>query len=143
MRINVGIGLLAAMTLAGTAIADDASWVEKSNEHAQIVLEVMSKFSPEGAGSLGIDGLDEQVSDLGPQIYERSLRAMVEVLDELRRREAVETHAKVKQDLGILVKALEDNVRTSELTRSKMLPYYNISQTVFFGHVENQFAVGW
>jgi hypothetical protein len=133
MRKLLVIGLLAASALTGTAVAAEPGWVEKSNEHAQAVLEVMSKFSPEGAGSLGIDGLDEQVSDLGPGIYDRSLNATRDVLAELLKREATETHPKVKQDLGILVKALEDNIRTSELNRAHMLPYYNISQTVFFG----------
>jgi len=133
MRKQLGIGLLAVTFMMGTAAGEEPGWVEKSNEHAQIVLEVMSKFSPEGAGSLGIDGLDEQISDLGPRIYERSLEATHEVLAELRKREAAETHPKVRQDLGILVKALEDNIRTSELDRANMLPYFNISQTVFFG----------
>jgi len=133
MRKQLGIGLLAVTFMMGTAAGNEPGWVEKSNEHAQIVLEVMSKFSPEGAGSLGIDGLDEQISDLGPGIYERSLEATREVLAELRKREAAETHPKVKQDLGILVKALEDNIHTSELDHANMLPYYNISQTVFFG----------
>ena len=133
MRKQLGIGLLAVTFMMGTAAGEEPGWVEKSNEHAQIVLEVMSKFSPEGAGSLGIDGLDEQISDLGPGIYERSLDATREVLAELRKREAAETHPKVKQDLGILVKALEDNLHTSELERANMLPYFNISQTVFFG----------
>ncbi len=133
MRKQLGIGLLAATFMMGTAAGEEPSWVEKSNEHAQIVLEVMSKFSPEGAGRMGIDGLDEQISDLGPGIYERSLEATREVLAELRKREAAETHPKVKQDLGILVKALEDNIQTSELDRANMLPYYTVSQTVFFG----------
>ena len=133
MRKQLGIGLLAVTFMMGTAAGEEPGWVEKSNEHAQIVLEVMSKFSPEGAGSLGIDGLDEQISDLGPGIYERSLDATREVLAELRKREAAETHPKVKQDLGILVKALEDNLHTSELERANMLPYFNISQTAFFG----------
>ena len=133
MRKYTGIGLLAFAALATTAVADESAWVEKSNEHAQVVLEVMSRYSPEGAGSIGVDGLDEEVSDLGPGIYERSLQAIRDVLAELREREAAETHPKVKQDLGILVKALEDNIRTSELNRDNMLPYYNISQTVFFG----------
>ena len=133
MRKQLGIGLLAVTFMMGSAAGEEPGWVEKSNEHAQIVLEVMSKFSPEGAGSLGIDGLDEQISDLGPGIYERSLAATREVLAELRKREAAETHPKVKQDLGILVKALEDNIHTSELDHANMLPYYNISQTVFFG----------
>ncbi|MCO4810162.1 MAG: DUF885 domain-containing protein [Gammaproteobacteria bacterium] len=133
MRKQLGIGLLAVTFMMGTAAGEEPGWVEKSNEHAQIVLEVMSKFSPEGAGRMGIDGLDEQISDLGPGIYERSLEATREVLAELRKREAAETHPKVKQDLGILVKALEDNIQTSELDRANMLPYYTVSQTVFFG----------
>ncbi|MDH5456210.1 MAG: DUF885 family protein, partial [Gammaproteobacteria bacterium] len=133
MRIQLGAATLAVLTFTATAGGEEPGWVEKSNEHAQVVLEVMSKFSPEGAGSLGIDGLDEQVSDLGPGIYERSLAATREVLAELQKRAAAETHPKVKQDLGILVKALEDNIRTSELDRANMLPYYNVSQTVFFG----------
>lgn len=133
MRKLIGIGLLAALALTGAATAEDTAWVEKSDEHAQLALEVLSKFAPEGAGRLGIDGLDEQVSDLGPGIYERSLQATRDVLAELRRRQAAETHPKVKQDLGILIKALEDNIRTSELDREHMLPYFNISQTVFFG----------
>jgi uncharacterized protein (DUF885 family) len=51
----------------------------------------------------------------------------------LQGREAKETNPKVKQDLGILIKALEDNIFSSELDRANMLPYYNISQTVFYG----------
>lgn len=133
MHKQLGMGLLAVTFMLGTAAGEEPGWIAKSNEHAQIVLEVMSKFSPEGAGSLGIDGLDEQILDLGPGIYERSLEATREVLAELRKREAAETHPKVKQDLGILVKALEDNIHTSELERANMLPYFNISQTVFFG----------
>ncbi|MDH3811287.1 MAG: DUF885 domain-containing protein, partial [Gammaproteobacteria bacterium] len=80
MRKQLGIGLLAVTFMMGSAAGEEPGWVEKSNEHAQIVLEVISKFSPEGAGSLGIDGLDEQISDLGPGIYERSLEATREVL---------------------------------------------------------------
>ncbi|MGB5628621.1 MAG: DUF885 domain-containing protein, partial [Woeseiaceae bacterium] len=133
MRKLIKIGLLAMLAGTPAALAEDASWVEKSNEHAQVVLEVLSKFSPEGAGSIGVDGLDEQVSDLGPGIYERALQATRDVLAELEKRQAKEKDPKVRQDLGILIKALEDNIYSSELERANMLPYYNISQTVFFG----------
>jgi hypothetical protein len=54
-------------------------------------------------------------------------------LTELQQREALEKDPKVRQDLGILIKALEDNIRSSELRRDNMLPYYNITRTVFFG----------
>jgi hypothetical protein len=133
MRKLIQIGLLVLVAGTPAALADDADWVEKSNENAQIVLEVMSKFSPEGAGRIGVDGLDEQVTDLGPGIYERSMQATRDVLAELEVRLAKETNPKVKQDLGILIKALEDNIFSSELNRANMLPYYTVSQTVFFG----------
>lgn len=133
MRKLIQIGLLALVAGTPAALADDAEWVAKSNEHAQVVLEVLSKFSPEGAGSIGVDGLDEQVTDLGPGIYERSMQATRDVLAVLVEREAVETDPKVRQDLGILIKALEDNLFSSELNRANMLPYYTVSQTVFFG----------
>jgi len=133
MRQLIQIGLLALVHGAPAARAEDADGVEQSNEHAQVVLEAMSKFSPEGAGSIGVDGLDEQVTDLGPGIYERSMQSTRDVLADLQGREAKETNPKVKQDLGILIKALEDNIFSSELDRANMLPYYNISQTVFYG----------
>jgi hypothetical protein len=133
MRKLIQIGLLALVAGTPAALADDADWVEQSNEHSQVVLEVLSKFSPEGAGSIGVDGLDEKVTDLGPGIYERSMEATREVLAELQERQAKETNPKVRQDLGILIKALEDNIFSSELDRANMLPYFTISQTVFYG----------
>ncbi|MDH3550426.1 MAG: DUF885 domain-containing protein, partial [Gammaproteobacteria bacterium] len=126
MRILIHSGLVAFLAMTVPAIADD-DWVARSDANAQAVLEVMSKFSPEGAGRLGVDGLDEEIADLGPGIYERSLQATTGVLTELQQREALEKDPKVRQDLGILIKALEDNIRSSELRRDNMLPYYNIT----------------
>jgi hypothetical protein len=133
MRKLIQIGLLALVAGTSAALADDADWVEQSDEYSQVVLEVLSKFSPEGAGSIGVDGLDEQVTDLGPGIYERSMQATRDVLAELQESQASETNPKVRQDLGILIKALEDNIFSSELDRANMLPYFTISQTVFYG----------
>lgn len=133
MREMIKFVLTITVLAVAPAVAKDASWVEKSNEHAQVVLEIFAKFSPEGAGSLGVDGLDEQIMDLGPGIEERSIAASEKVLAELQRRLETETDNKVRQDIGILSKAVEDGIRTSNLNRDLMLPYYNISQTVFFG----------
>ncbi len=121
-------------TLVSTAAAaEDPDWVEKSNQHARIVLDVLAKFSPEGAGSLGVDGLDEEILDLGPGIHERGIAESEKVLAELRRRLDGETNAKVRQDIGILIKAVEDNIHSSRLNHELLLPYFNVSQTVFFG----------
>ena len=133
MRILAQIALVVAISGAASAVAEEPSWVEKSNEHALLVLNVFAKFSPEGAGSLGVDGLDEQVMDLGPGIEERSNAESEKVLAELRRRLEKETDTKVRQDIGILSQAVEDGIRTSKLNHELLLPYYNISQTIFYG----------
>ncbi|NCF74374.1 MAG: DUF885 family protein [Gammaproteobacteria bacterium] len=133
MRKLATFSLIAVFSIATSSLAEEPSWVEKSNEHAQVVLDVLAKLSPEGAGGLGIDGLDEEISDLGPGIWERSKQMSREVVEELKRRLGEETDSKVRQDLGILIKMLEDSIRSSDLNYEQMLPYYNVNQTVYYG----------
>ncbi len=133
MQKFIQIVLAIGIAVASPAIADEASWIEKSNEHARVVLDVFAEFSPEGAGTLGVDGLDEQILDLGPGIHERNLAASEEVLAEMQRRLEKESDMRVRQDIEILSKSLRDNIRTSKLNHDQLLPYYNITQTVFFG----------
>jgi len=126
--------LLAAVfiLIAVPSVAQD-DWVQKSNEHSQIVLEALAKFNPESAGSIGVDGLDEEIRDLRERLFERDLADSERVLVELHIRLAEESHPAVRQDLGILIKAVEDSIETTKLEREYMLPYRNISQTVFAG----------
>ena len=133
MRNRITFSLIAAILLASSGSAPAATWVEKSDAHARVVLDVLAKLSPEGAGRLGVDGLDEEVSDLGPGIHERSRKMTVDLLEELNVRRKNEADSKVRQDLGILIKMLDDNIKSSDLNYEQMLPYYNISQTIFFG----------
>ncbi len=133
MRLPFTISLILVFLISPVRPAAAADWVAKSNEHAQVVLELFAELSPEGAGSMGVDGLDEEIIDLGPGIYERSLEKMQALLVELRKREAAETDSKVRQDLGILITTTSDSIRSSQLNRELMLPYFNINQTVFFG----------
>ena len=121
------------LLIATMTAAEERSWVDRSNEHAQIVLEVLAEFNPEGAASLGVDGLDEAIIDYRPGLYERNRSASEAVLAELRKRLAAENHPKVRQDLEILVQAVEDGLESARLTRENLLPYYNVSQTVFQG----------
>ena len=133
--------LIPAMAAAGLGFAsasawsaeNDNDWVEQSNRNAQLVLDLLASFGPEGAASLGVDGLDEEIFDLKAGVYERSREATQSLLTELNKRLAKEQHPLVKQDLQILIKAGEDNLRSSELNRKHLLPYYNMTQTVFGG----------
>ncbi|MCJ7591013.1 MAG: DUF885 domain-containing protein [Woeseiaceae bacterium] len=133
MRKQVTFSLIATFLIAQAGPTQAATWVEKSDEHAQVVLDVLAKLSPEGAGRLGVDGLDEEISDLGPGIQERSKKMTEDLIADLKGRLADESDSKVRQDLGILIKMLDDNNKSSDLNYEQMLPYYNVSQTVFFG----------
>jgi len=132
--MQIAISIWAVLCLvAGTAAATDTSWVDKSNEHAQVVLSAFAELAPEGAGNLGVDGLDEDITDLSPGLHERTLQIMEDVIEELERRLAREDNTKARQDLGILLKATRDNKHTQQLDYDHMLPYINVNQAIFGG----------
>lgn len=134
MRINPVPALLAAVMLcSGNTTMAQADWVEKSNGHARIVLEAIARFNPETAGSIGVDGLDEEILDLREGLYERDIADSEKVIAELKIRLAEETHPAVRQDLGILIKVVEDSIHTTKLNREYMLPYRNMGQSIFGG----------
>ncbi len=121
------------VSLAGATSANGIDWVEKSNTHAQIVLEAVAKFNPESAAAIGVDGLDEEIRDLKPERYQRELAESEHILAELKRRLEDETDTRVRQDLGILIKVAQDSIRSEKLNRENMLPYFNLSQGIFRG----------
>jgi hypothetical protein len=118
---------------ASEASAADSEWIAKSNEHAALVLEVVARFNPEAAAGLGVEGHDEEIVDLGEGLYQRRRAASENLLAELQKRMQEERHSLVRQDLGILIQAVEDHLRTAELTRDLMLPYFNVTRQVFGG----------
>ncbi len=133
IRASLSALIVSSACWQAAANAADTSWVEKSNAHAQIVLQGVAKFSPESAASIGVDGLDEKITDLRPERYERKHADSQQILGELERRLGDESDSRVRQDLGILIKVVKDGMRTSTLTRENMLPYINLSQNIFQG----------
>ena len=45
--------------------AEDRGWIERSNQNAQLLLQVQAQFQPELAARQGIPGLDDRISDTG------------------------------------------------------------------------------
>ena len=126
--------VLVAVTCAMPVMAaTEGSWVARSNAHTQLVLEFLAKYNPEGAASLGVDGLDEQIFDLGENIHQRQMEEAGVLVAELKARLIDETDPKVRQDLQILIKAGEDYIYSSQLEYDNLLPYLNMPQTIFYG----------
>jgi hypothetical protein len=59
---------LAFVLLPGLLLAQQA-WVLKSNKNAQLLLNVMARYSPESVGNLGVSGLDEKITI--PDVHNR------------------------------------------------------------------------
>jgi len=131
LTVSALVLFLSAGAVAGQAPKAPPAWVAKSDGNTQVVLELEAKLSPEGAADLGIDGLDEEVSDLTPGFEERSDAAIRKVRDEMAKRLAAETDPPVRQDLQILVDSLDADLQGSELSRKHDLPYFNLTRMIF------------
>jgi hypothetical protein len=129
----VSAALLAAAAQPASSPSSAPSWIEKSNRNAQLLLNVEARYAPEGAGSLGVSGLDEKISIPASDRGERSRRDTEEALKTLRSRLASEQDPLVKQDLEILIQAGERENRLSLADEKYLLPYQNVSRTIFFG----------
>jgi Bacterial protein of unknown function (DUF885) len=118
---------------SATPTATLPTWVVRSNENTQVLLAVLARFGPEGAAQIGVSGYDEQITDLKPQINERANQATREAIQVLKGRLAAERDPLVRQDLEILIKSAEDNIRGNELNLKYEIPYFNMAQFIFFG----------
>jgi hypothetical protein len=108
-----------------------ADWVKKSNQNARLMVELMAKLQPESASQFGVEGYDDQISDLSPGFVERQLKATREVHEKLVGRRSAETDPRVKQDLEILVKAAADSIKGTELSEKLEVPYFSLDQLMF------------
>jgi hypothetical protein len=125
---------LALLLLATSAMAHAGqAWVERSNDNARLLLEVMAKYVPESAAALGVDGFDDQIFDLRPQFDLRLEADTAQVVRELESRLATEQDPRVRQDLQILIGTARDQQATSELNRRLMLPHVDLAQSLFQG----------
>ena len=109
------------------------AWVARSNQNAQVLLEVIARFNPESAGQLGVEGRDEQIIDLKPGVVERSNQATSAAAQVLKGRLASEKDPAVRQDLEILIRSAESNVRGNEIGEKYDIPYFFPARTIFSG----------
>jgi uncharacterized protein (DUF885 family) len=113
--------------------ATEPDWVAESNRHAQVLLEILAKYSPESAASLGVEGFDERIFDLKPGYAERAEADFEAAAQRLEQARAGVTDARVQQDLDILIRAARDQVAGSRIGRRYMLPFFDLPMSIFSG----------
>lgn len=109
----------------------DRSWIERSNQNAQLLLQVQAQFQPEFAARQGIAGLDDRISDFTPGYRQRQRDAIRQVQAELENRLASEKHPQIAQDLQILIDSARRQIKGSELTERLEVTYFNLPRLVF------------
>ena len=132
LKTQLRAGVLAlACALAVPSFAAEPAWVTKSNDNAKLLLNVMAKYSPESASSLGVDGFDEQITDLSRDQFEAQNRDVRAAIAEMERRRKLETDPKIRQDLDILIGSATDQLRSSALQRKYFIPFNDLTQTMY------------
>jgi hypothetical protein len=127
-RISRFFLLFSALLLVTAANAD---WIEDSDVNAMLVLRSQASFQPEAIASSGLSEFDGDVFDINANYLERQDANDRELVAELQRRLATEKHPKVRQDLEILIQALNDEIETRRINNKYLLPYFNMHGTLF------------
>jgi hypothetical protein len=113
--------------------AEDRSWVERSDRISAIVFESLAPFQPEQASSLGLESFDTAALDLKPgrtARYEAAARRVLQRLAALRK---AEQDPRVRQDLDLLVDAVERQRHTQALEHRLLVPYFDLPRHIFEG----------
>ena len=136
MRIHLAASatLLFACSHAAPAPVSRAGsrdWISRSDQNAQLLLDVQAKFAPELAARTGVAGIDDRISDFTPGRRQRQRQAIQQALSALEDRQKGESDPNVNEDLAILIEAGRRQIRGSELQESLQVSYLNVPRLIF------------
>lgn len=122
--------LIAAVVLLLSASAS-ADWIEDSDKNSMMVLRAQAAFQPESVAAAGLNDFDGEIIDLGANYVDRREASDRELVVELERRLADESHPKIRQDLEILIQSLTDGIEARRAYHERLLPYINVHRLLF------------
>jgi hypothetical protein len=97
-------------------------WIERSNQNAQLLLQVQAKFQPEFAARQGIMGLDDRISDFTPGHLQRLRDATRQVQTELENRLAAAAFERWQQSCHLPASAKSSKPPKKRVIRQRLLP---------------------
>jgi uncharacterized protein (DUF885 family) len=108
-------------------------WVAKSDAYTARILEVYARQNPESAARIGVDGYDEEITDLSSGFRARASKDLEEARTYLQSDNGKETDRQVKQDLKILLSRVSDGIESNELENALLLPYHAVAGSIYEG----------
>jgi uncharacterized protein (DUF885 family) len=136
MKKRLALAAAIALAATGSAYAQGTQappWVERSNDDAKALLDVIAEFNPENATQIGLTGYDDKVSDLKLDADARQRKALMEAKRKLESKLAAEKDPNVRQDLQIMIKSAGLSIEGIDLNDKYMLPYQDMGQLIFNG----------
>jgi uncharacterized protein (DUF885 family) len=129
------IGLL-TLALLSVAAHGASEWIDESNRHANVLLEVTARYQPETATDYGLEGFDASIIDLKPDLHTRFVRDMREAIARLQSLLDQTSDFRVRQDLQIMVRTAQDQLAAAELEERLMLPYFDLTEFIYGGFAD-------
>ena len=131
----VCISAIGMTATANAAAADPHAWVaEEQQDHADRARGAGALQSGRRPRQLGVDGLDDQVLDLKPQLFERTMaveeRPRHGPAQATRPDDGSARHVRTSRSSS---SPRRTSLKTSQLTQDNLLPYINLSQIVYQG----------
>lgn len=109
------------------------AWVTRSNQNTQLLIDIDARYAPEDAAENGVQGLDNQVTILSADRHEKLKADFEKARTELQARLAAEKDPLVKQDLEILIKRVDQNLRNNDTVYKTFLPYASVGEDIYSG----------
>jgi hypothetical protein len=109
------------------------SWIAKSNEFANLLFDIEKKHSPESASAQGLSQYDELISQPTLEDQHADDAETKVVLEKLKQQLALEQNKYVKQDLGIMIHAVDLGFRRQDYLEAHVVFSANASNYVYSG----------
>lgn len=113
------------------AQSETRTWVERSNELSQILVDAQAPFDPERFSFYGLARYDDQIIDLSPDREVRFRAANQAAKAALQSALQTELEPNVRQDLEIMIAAAERSIAQSALDERLRLTWHDIPELVF------------
>ncbi len=108
-------------------------WIKKSDELAEPVVALYTLAAPETASSLGLSQADAATSDLREGWRDRIREAAFRAAETLRAAESSEDDPRVREDIAILLTAVDDLVRGIDVYDRHLVVLIDVARIAFGG----------
>ena len=117
---------------AGTS-APDTSWIARSNEYANLLIDIEKKYSPESASSEGLAQYDELITVPTLAVQHAATAEEKAALEKIEQQIPKEQNKYVRQDLEIIAHSVKLDLRRTDFNEARVVPYFNATSFAYSG----------